>query len=591
MADILVIDDEAIVREPIAGSLRAHGHRVHSAGSGAEALEHVRQHTPDLILLDINMPQRDGISLLKAFREDRATAAVPVVLLSSSTDKTVILKAAKLGIQGYILKSAFSLRELLARIDTLVPRQAAPSPPPPPPLPAPSSRSPSNSPLPTAVPPSSARPSLATASASTPSAQALTRDDCIRRVKEAIGTKTLGGVAPQVIAMATSPTTDLSELGGLISRDPVLSARVLQVANSPAFATSGRMILTIQDAVRQIGVSAIRDVAAAMGVFDAIPRSDGAGFNPLRCWRHSLAVAQLAQYLAAAVDPSKAGLAYLIGLCHDLGEILLHTCFEAEFAQIHQSHALTHEPLPEMERKMFGARPSELADILLIHLGLPPVIRSPIEVFHRHGASSRWENCDSLGKILQLADHYANGLLLASNGSSPVTLLTNTDMRDLFKEEPPPVPDRQVLRSNVTVLTGMLARLAPDALERLLQPLHPKAAGVSVYVARHPAISPWDAVAAALDGMAERVQLADHLPDAQEAAGFSHLVVLAPAVTAQGFSAGAVEAAATHFAGIFWLVNAHDAKATAGGALTPAQAPVTLDQLHAFFDTAPQTEN
>ena len=595
MANILVIDDEAIVREPIAASLRAHGHIVNCASNAKSALELAQSHHPDLILLDIHMPQRDGLAFLQDLRAIPATASIPVLLLSGSSDKAIIVQAAKLGVQGYILKAAFSLPQLLTRIQTLTaPKNAAPAEPAKklsvaPATPSTSPALPSN--------PGGSRHSPVPGEARVPTTppvpgnsedipQLLTRDECIRRVKDAIGTKTLGGVAANVIAMAASPATDLSELGSVISRDPVLSARVLQVANSAAFATRGKAILTIQDAVRQVGISAIRDIAAAMGVFDAIPRPGPGGFNPLRCWQHSLAVAQLSQHLAGVADPTKVGLAYLVGLCHDLGEILLHTCFETEFNQVLQIHARTQKPLPELEKKMLGAKRSELADLLLIHLGLPPVIRQPIESFHRQSPTSSTESPDILCQILRLSDLYANGLLLASDGSSLLTLVTVADARRTLGTDHPRLPDPQVLCSNVTILTGMLARLVPDELGRLLQPLHPKTAA-KVFIARHPALSAWDPLTAALQIMSQEVTLLDRLPTPAESSDHTHLAIFAPSPTAKGFDASAVDVASAPFtpATTLWAVCSTDTreKPNTPSRLSPVLLPMTLDRLGEFL--------
>ena len=116
MATILVIDDEAVVREPISASLRAHGHQVTCAGDGPTAMKSLQANVPDLILLDLRMPTMDGLAVLRELRAAPATAAVPVLLLSAVTDKALVLQVAKLNIQGYILKSAFSLDELLERV-------------------------------------------------------------------------------------------------------------------------------------------------------------------------------------------------------------------------------------------------------------------------------------------------------------------------------------------------------------------------------------------------------------------------------------------------------------------------------------------
>jgi hypothetical protein len=77
----------------------------------------------------------------------------------------------------------------------------------------------------------------------------------------------------------------------------MLSARVLHVANSAAYASARPVVHTIPDAVRQVGMSTVRNVASSLGIFEAMPPSSADGFNPIRCWQHSLAVAMLCERL------------------------------------------------------------------------------------------------------------------------------------------------------------------------------------------------------------------------------------------------------------------------------------------------------
>ena len=74
MSSILVVDDMAVFREPIAASLRLAGHQTQCAADGEEALRMVRQRRPDLILLDVSMPKMDGITFLKRLRAEPAIA-------------------------------------------------------------------------------------------------------------------------------------------------------------------------------------------------------------------------------------------------------------------------------------------------------------------------------------------------------------------------------------------------------------------------------------------------------------------------------------------------------------------------------------
>jgi CheY-like chemotaxis protein len=114
---ILVIDDMAIYREPIEAVLKTNGYLVVTAADGAEALAAIAKHRPDLVLLDLEMPNMGGMEVLKRIRKADATAHLPVVILSVETDRSRVAEAILLGISGYISKSKFSLSEMLDRVE------------------------------------------------------------------------------------------------------------------------------------------------------------------------------------------------------------------------------------------------------------------------------------------------------------------------------------------------------------------------------------------------------------------------------------------------------------------------------------------
>ena len=116
MSTILVVDDLPAIRVPIATVLRGEGHKVVCASNGVEALAAVREEVPDLILLDVLMPEMGGLEFLRHLRALPAARHVPVILLSAAEGEKDILKAAQYGVRGYMLKTHFSLRQLLARV-------------------------------------------------------------------------------------------------------------------------------------------------------------------------------------------------------------------------------------------------------------------------------------------------------------------------------------------------------------------------------------------------------------------------------------------------------------------------------------------
>lgn len=118
---ILVADDEIKIVELVANYLSADGFAVIKAANGTEALASFQAKNPDCLLLDINMPGLDGLSVA---REIRKTSDVPIVFLTARTDEIDRIVGFEIGADDYIVKP-FSPRELVARVKAIMRRRVA----------------------------------------------------------------------------------------------------------------------------------------------------------------------------------------------------------------------------------------------------------------------------------------------------------------------------------------------------------------------------------------------------------------------------------------------------------------------------------
>ena len=116
---ILVADDDEDILALVKAVLERSGHEVVAVADGAEALATVRARKPDLAVLDITMPQVDGLEVLRRLRADAETAALPVVLLSAQAQEADIERGFVTGASAYI-KKPFSPRELVTRVAQLL---------------------------------------------------------------------------------------------------------------------------------------------------------------------------------------------------------------------------------------------------------------------------------------------------------------------------------------------------------------------------------------------------------------------------------------------------------------------------------------
>ena len=115
---ILVVDDKANIRTLVREYLTEQGYRVIIADNGQNALYTARQEKPDLILLDIMMPEMDGFEFIRRFRKE---SEAPIILLTARLEESDKVVGLELGADDYITKP-FGMRELAARIKTVLRR-------------------------------------------------------------------------------------------------------------------------------------------------------------------------------------------------------------------------------------------------------------------------------------------------------------------------------------------------------------------------------------------------------------------------------------------------------------------------------------
>ncbi|MFQ5555319.1 MAG: response regulator [Acidimicrobiia bacterium] len=118
---ILVVDDDPDIIQFVKMNLELEGFEVETAENGRVALESAKSRPPDLILLDVMMPEMDGLTVLRRLRASPATANVPVIILTAKALAEDRVKGLDLGADDYITKP-FDLEELLARVRTVLRR-------------------------------------------------------------------------------------------------------------------------------------------------------------------------------------------------------------------------------------------------------------------------------------------------------------------------------------------------------------------------------------------------------------------------------------------------------------------------------------
>ncbi|RME90409.1 MAG: response regulator [Verrucomicrobia bacterium] len=120
---ILVVDDEPDAVELVAFNLKAAGFEVITAGDGESALRRARQESPDAMVLDLMLPEVDGIEVCKQLRRHPRTAALPIIMLTARAEEMDRVIGLEVGADDYLTKP-FSPRELVLRVKNLLKRRA-----------------------------------------------------------------------------------------------------------------------------------------------------------------------------------------------------------------------------------------------------------------------------------------------------------------------------------------------------------------------------------------------------------------------------------------------------------------------------------
>ena len=116
--NILLIEDEAALQKTIGEVLQKEGYNMLSAMDGEEGIKIAREKKPDLILLDLILPKKDGFGVLSSLKSNSETKSIPIIVLTNLGEMENIDRAVELGATTYLVKSDYSLKEIVEKIKT-----------------------------------------------------------------------------------------------------------------------------------------------------------------------------------------------------------------------------------------------------------------------------------------------------------------------------------------------------------------------------------------------------------------------------------------------------------------------------------------
>jgi CheY-like chemotaxis protein len=113
---ILIVEDEEILYNLLQRKLEAEGYEVSIAKDGVEGLEMIKEMKPDLILLDIIMPNKNGFEVMEEIQDDKASKDIPIIVISNSGQPVEIDRAKELGAKDWLIKTEFDPQEVIKKV-------------------------------------------------------------------------------------------------------------------------------------------------------------------------------------------------------------------------------------------------------------------------------------------------------------------------------------------------------------------------------------------------------------------------------------------------------------------------------------------
>lgn len=215
---------------------------------------------------------------------------------------------------------------------------------------------------------------------------------------------------PQVLVgisrVASDPAADAADLAEVILKDQAITIKVLRIANSAQYALYPQRITTVSRAVVLLGFESVRAIALAVGAYNLLSTLERARKVHEHFWRESVATAVACQGLAELVGGRVPEEAFVAGLLHDVGKLVL-AAYDPEQATGVYGSGLEGPALLTAETRAFGVNHAELAGELARRWQLPPGLERALEGHHRHFAALPEEGPDRMAFLVGVAKSLA----------------------------------------------------------------------------------------------------------------------------------------------------------------------------------------
>lgn len=264
-------------------------------------------------------------------------------------------------------------------------------------------------------------------------------DHRIERIVERVGDlPAVPEVVSQAIKLTDDPNVSMSSVADLIQRDPALSAKILRVSNSPYYGMR-QYVGTLKLALVVLGVREVRNIVLGICVFDSLRDKNGDVLLANGLWKHSFMVAAIAKALGARMNLSIQGEAFISGLLHDIGKLVLIRQLGVEYARVYGKNPDGGEPLRAAEQDAFGFTHAAAAAALGIKWNFPVTLTDAIHLHHPSGDASFGHAKDPvLAALVHVADLAARDDF-EDEDASPASLDDEHNAWGILAKTPAPI--------------------------------------------------------------------------------------------------------------------------------------------------------
>ncbi|MBD3169914.1 MAG: HDOD domain-containing protein [candidate division Zixibacteria bacterium] len=215
----------------------------------------------------------------------------------------------------------------------------------------------------------------------------MNKEQIFTRVKENVKLSTLPQTLSEVLSTLDDDTSSADKIASIIKNDVSLTAKILRVANSPFY---GRVngIATVSSAIVLLGTRSVQALALSVSVYELLNKNDSENIDLRLFWRHSLETAILGRKIAEKVGYPTPEEAFVSGLMHDVGILLLNQEFPEDYSSVLKSSA-EKTSFHERENDVFDCNHADVAGHLCKTWNLPERICSAIENHHNLNGAKR----------------------------------------------------------------------------------------------------------------------------------------------------------------------------------------------------------